>query len=194
MRHNLTNIAETQLDKVDSFYVVGSTTKDGLIEGRSNVKIGLKKAISEGGNTGEITLAQAWTKTFYLDGGGELDAPQLFLFMPESENWLAWESSSLGEEGIVLPEGITYNSDVWYVPDSENIRVLQASSIDYDCLTRETYIYPMYPIDILASAGYYIGSQEFIYVNAVGRIEEQLTADWEILNYNGQHYIVNIQR
>lgn len=49
MRHNLTNVAETQLDKVDSFYVVGSTTKDGLIEGRSNVKIDLKKAVAEGG-------------------------------------------------------------------------------------------------------------------------------------------------
>lgn len=31
MRQNLTNVKETQLDKVDSFYVVGSTTKEGLI-------------------------------------------------------------------------------------------------------------------------------------------------------------------
>ena len=52
MRQNLTNVKETQLDKVDSFYIVGSTTKEGLIEGRSNVKIDLKKAIAEGGGGG----------------------------------------------------------------------------------------------------------------------------------------------
>lgn len=52
MRHNLTNIAETQLDKVDSFYVVGSTTREGIIEGKSNVKIDLKKAVAEGGSDG----------------------------------------------------------------------------------------------------------------------------------------------
>ena len=52
MRQNLTNVKETQLDKVDSFYIVGSTTKEGLIEGRSNVKIDLKKAVAEGGGGG----------------------------------------------------------------------------------------------------------------------------------------------
>lgn len=62
MRQNLTNVKETQLDKVDSFYIVGSTTKEGLIEGRSNVKIDLKKAVAEGGG----------------GGGGSEDAQKLF--------------------------------------------------------------------------------------------------------------------
>ena len=193
MRQNLTNVTEAQLDKVDSFYVVGSTTKEGLLEGRSNVKIDLKKAVAEGGNTGEITLAQAWTKTFNFDGGGRLDAPQLFLFVPESENSLNWESTSLNEEGIVLPDGITYNKYVWHVPDSENIRVLQADSIDYNSVTGETYIYPMYPIDILESiGGFGAGSEKFMHVDFARRVSDGSTSDWEILSYNGQYYIVNI--
>lgn len=194
MRQNLTNVSSVDINSVDHFYVVGSTTKEGLIEGRSNVKIDLKKAFAEGGNTGEITLAQAWTKTFNFDGGGRLDAPQLFLFIPESENYsLDWEATSLNEEGIVLPDGITYNMKVWHVPDSENIRVLQADSIDYNSVTGETYIYPMYPIDILESIGDFgAGSEKFMYVDFARRVSAQSTSTWEILSYNGQYYIVNI--
>ena len=73
MRHNLTNVAETQLDKVDSFYVVGSTTKEGLIEGKSNVKIDLKKAISEGGGSS--------------DGGGGDSTPTEFYIKFKAENF-----------------------------------------------------------------------------------------------------------
>lgn len=52
MRQNLTNIAAKDLESLEHFYIVGSTTKEGLIEGRSNVKIDLKKAIAEGGGDG----------------------------------------------------------------------------------------------------------------------------------------------
>lgn len=49
MRQNLTNVAETQLDRVDCFYIVGSTTKEGLLDESSNVKIDLKKELAEAG-------------------------------------------------------------------------------------------------------------------------------------------------
>lgn len=49
MRQNLTNIKEVNIEDVEHFYVVGSTTKEGLLEGRSNVKLDLKKVSSEGG-------------------------------------------------------------------------------------------------------------------------------------------------
>lgn len=52
MRQNLTNIKEVNIEDVEHFYVVGSTTKEGLIEGRSNVKLDLKKVGGgEGGDT-----------------------------------------------------------------------------------------------------------------------------------------------
>lgn len=51
MRQNLTNVKEIDIKDVEHFYVVGSTTKEGLIEGKSNVKLDLKKAVSEGGGT-----------------------------------------------------------------------------------------------------------------------------------------------
>ena len=49
MRQNLTNVSSVDINSVDHFYVVGSTTKEGLIEGKSNVKVDLKDAISAGG-------------------------------------------------------------------------------------------------------------------------------------------------
>ena len=52
MRQNLTNVSSVDINSVDHFYVVGSTTKEGLIEGKSNVKVDLKDAISAGGEGG----------------------------------------------------------------------------------------------------------------------------------------------
>lgn len=52
MRQNLTNVKEIDIKDVEHFYVVGSTTKEGLIEGKSNVKVDLKGAISAGGEGG----------------------------------------------------------------------------------------------------------------------------------------------
>lgn len=49
MRQNLTNVKEIDIKDVEHFYVVGSVTKDGLLEGKSNVKLDLKKAASGGG-------------------------------------------------------------------------------------------------------------------------------------------------
>ena len=51
MRQNLTNLSTVNIEDVDHFYIVGSTTKEGLIEGKSNVKLDLKKAASGGGGT-----------------------------------------------------------------------------------------------------------------------------------------------
>ena len=54
MRQNLINIPAVDIKDVDHLYIVGSTTKEGLIEGRSNVKIDLKKAVTgEGGSSSE---------------------------------------------------------------------------------------------------------------------------------------------
>ena len=52
MRQNLTNIHEVDINSVEHFYVIGSTTKDGLIDGRSNVKLDIK-TVSAGGGGGE---------------------------------------------------------------------------------------------------------------------------------------------
>lgn len=76
MRQNLTNIKEVNIEDVEHFYVVGSTTKEGLIEGRSNVKLDLKK-VGGGENASEDTSEEAFlfqvltiingTRGFYFD-------------------------------------------------------------------------------------------------------------------------------
>lgn len=49
MRQNLTNIAAKDLESLEHFYIVGSTTKEGLLDESSNVKIDLKKELAEAG-------------------------------------------------------------------------------------------------------------------------------------------------
>lgn len=49
MRQNLTNIAAKDLESLEHFYIVGSTTKEGLLDESTNVKIDLKKELAEAG-------------------------------------------------------------------------------------------------------------------------------------------------
>lgn len=53
MRQNLTNIAAKDLESLEHFYIVGSTTKEGLLDESSNVKIDLKKELAEAGGGSE---------------------------------------------------------------------------------------------------------------------------------------------
>lgn len=53
MRQNLTNIAAKDLESLEHFYIVGSTTKEGLLDESTNVKIDLKKELAEAGGGGE---------------------------------------------------------------------------------------------------------------------------------------------
>ena len=53
MRQNLTNIHEVDINSVEHFYVIGSTTKDGLIDDRSNVKLDIKTVSAGGGTSSE---------------------------------------------------------------------------------------------------------------------------------------------
>lgn len=65
MRQNLTNIAAKDLESLEHFYIVGSTTKEGLLDESTNVKIDLKKELAEAGggeggnfNIDDIVLAE----------------------------------------------------------------------------------------------------------------------------------------
>lgn len=53
MRQNLTNIAAKDLESLEHFYIVGSTTKEGLLDESTNVKIDLKKELAEAGGGSE---------------------------------------------------------------------------------------------------------------------------------------------
>lgn len=119
----MTNVKETQLDKVDSFYIVGSTTKEGLIEGRSNVKIDLKKAVAEGGGGGGEQSFDAKkfgddvVKQLYDSDLESLVFPDLYVTL-ENGNPISITSAEMFAASIIRPSGIIplYAS----IPDSDN--------------------------------------------------------------------------
>lgn len=77
MRQNLTNVKEIDIKDVEHFYVVGSTTKEGLLEGKSNVKLDLKKAASGGGGTSSEDAERMYEALF-----GQ--TPYLVVALPDS--------------------------------------------------------------------------------------------------------------
>ena len=121
MRQNLTNVTEAQLDKVDSFYVVGSTTKEGLIEGRSNVKIDLKKAVAEGGGDFSTQL-----KTILTDASQHINlesSQQSVYFIPKYTFLFGPDESGEAEERRPLQEGTVLTME--QVFDAENYDFLK---------------------------------------------------------------------
>lgn len=110
MRQNLTNVKETQLDKVDSFYIVGSTTKEGLIEGRSNVKIDLKKAVAEGGGGEQPFDAKKFgddvVKQLYDSDLEFLVFPDLYL-IPLENSVVAPDSAEMFAASLITQNPVT---------------------------------------------------------------------------------------
>lgn len=194
MRHNLTNIAETQLDKVDSFYVVGSTTKEGLIEGRSNVKIDLKKAISDSGkdDDADISLGEALIKVYrmYSDPHNITEAmPDKFLIIAEGVgNLFSLDTITWEEEGITPPSGLV-NTRIYIIPDEGSVYVKEIDAItDNDVHAQYIEVHPLVSLEKFNEWGL---TYTYIY-NDNGRLQEVDTSDRFAIKYGSDIYITNV--
>lgn len=137
MRQNLTNIQEVSLENVEHFYVVGSTTKEGLLEGRSNVKIDLKKAVAEGGGGGGEQSFDAKkfgddvVKQLYDSDLESLVFPDLYM-TPENGNLVSITSAEMFAANLNRASVIPLYASI---PDSDNkvITVMFITEIVRDC-------------------------------------------------------------
>lgn len=117
MRQNLTNVKEIDIKDVEHFYVVGSTTKEGLLEGKSNVKLDLKKAASGGGGTSSEDAEKMYEALF-----GQ--TPYVFI-MPEGEEEPAlvplYEAFSSNTDFEFLNDGLVYYKSSTPVPKATTV-------------------------------------------------------------------------
>lgn len=125
MRQNLTNVKEIDIKDVEHFYVVGSTTKEGLLEGKSNVKLDLKKAASGGGGTSSEDAEKMYEALF-----GQ--TPYVFI-MPEGEEEPAlvplYEIFSSTTDFEILNEGLLYYKSSTPIPKATAVEMEGGTTI-----------------------------------------------------------------
>lgn len=133
MRQNLTNIAAKDLESLEHFYIVGSTTKEGLLDESTNVKIDLKKAVAGGGGDSETFDAKKFgddlvkyiypdlpNSTVFPDMYCVVELPDTFSGPPESDVELAATFFGAISRKVVVP---LYSN----VPSSDKIIIASAS-------------------------------------------------------------------
>ena len=194
MRQNLTNVTEAQLDKVDSFYVVGSTTKEGLIEGRSNVKIDLKKAISGSGKGGDadISLGKALIKVYGMWSNPDNIAesmPDKFLIIGEGGNLFSFDTTTWEEEGITPPSG-QENKYIYIIPDEGSVYIKEIDAVtDNDVYVQYREVHPL--VSLEKFNGWEM-TNEYVSIDYGSIIQEQRTSDRFAIKYGNDIYITNV--
>lgn len=157
MRQNLTNVKEIDIKDVEHLYVVGSTMKEGLLEGKSNVKLDLKKAVSEGGGTSSEDAEKMYEAFF----------GQVPYFLAKNPDDNTTQMLPLYELFTALDEGLEISEYLYYKSDIPTARAAMVSVSDEELLVNMAFASGnTFMIEVLEEEGLPEGDTWYIAVGA----------------------------